>query len=169
MSLPMKLWEIGDEIDRITLDILEAEGEVTDEIAEKLDRMEGLRSEKMERVALMRQTLKRSEEVLTAEIKRMTALRNQRRAAWRGLDWYLQREMSRAGMPVLEGDLIKVRVQKNSRPSVTWLLDPYAIPDDFRREVPPAYDADVVLEFWKKHGEAPEGFAVEQGYHLRMT
>lgn len=163
----MKLYQIGDEIAAIETAILDAEGVITPELAERLAGMEGELESKVERICMVMQNLSRSAESAEREADRLDKLAKERQQAADGLKHYLHTELSRLDRRRVDTPLFTVSVCKNSRPSIAWTEGLDALPEPYRKVVT-SLDGNAAYEEWKAAGELPSGFVVNQGSHLRI-
>jgi len=163
----LKLWELSEELDRIGEEIAEAGGELTPEIEEKLDALEGAFEEKAENIALMVRNLEATSSAVKEEEKRIRTYRRSLERQASGLKDYLLFFLRRQGVERVEGTRARIRRQANSRPSIRWLGDPESAPEAFRR-VRVDVDTQAAYEELKSGGELPEGFEVERGEHVRI-
>jgi len=168
MEASMRLWELGDELERIGFEIFENEGELTPELEARLDALEGAWEDKVERVALY----VRSQVVLglaaDIEVCRLDRIKRSHERAADSLKSYLLREMERMGKSKVETARARVRVQANGGKAVIrWTGEPDAIPDGFRRvEI---YPDGAAVQHAHREGTLPDGFVVEaRGKHIRI-
>lgn len=164
----LKLWEVGDELNEIAIQIMEAEGEMTPEIEARLDALEGAFEDKIERIALKVRELEANETAAKAEADRLTAMTRAFGKAAERLKGYALFEMTRVGKDRIETNRAKVRIQKNGRPSIRWTLDPSEAPEAYRT-VKIGVNTQAAYEAWKDGGTLPDGFTVETGTHLRIA
>jgi hypothetical protein len=180
MSAAIKLYELAAARDILDEFLAETEGEVTPELQQLLDELEGDTKEKIERVALyIREQLALAGAVKVEE-DRLAARRKSLERAADGLKAYLKVQMERIGTPKVTGLLCTVALQNNP-PSVRCTIPDEALRahffgafDDtvqaFVREIPATYrlDSKAVIEAHKAGRMLPDGLAVEQGTHLRI-
>lgn len=169
----MKLWEIGVELDTIGMLIVEAGGEINEGIEERLDNMEGEFAEKVTRMALLVKEQEADAEAAKSEENRLKAMRKAYTASATRLKDYIQHCMESFDQVIIRSPRARVRLQNNTQPSVTVLLDIDDIPDAYvktKREV----DRTAVLREWEQSSPdpekrvAPEGFEIEYGSHIRI-
>lgn len=165
-AMPLKLWEISDELDRLTLEIFEAGGEITPEIEAQLEAMEGAFMEKVERVALRIRELEATAAAAKSEKDRLYALEKSNDGAAKGLKSYLQSYIERQGRDRVETPKVRVRIQ-NSTPSIRWTRELGELPEEYRR-VSITPDIAAVKEACKDGAPLPDGFERTQGRHLRI-
>jgi hypothetical protein len=181
MSAPMlKLHEYVDELEAALAWIAEHEeqivaagGELPPELAELLERVEGNLTEKVRRVALVILNLTASAKAAAAEAERVAAMARSydRQAEW--LKRYLMFQMQRAGTTRVVTPTVKVRIQKNTRPSIRCASA--EIPEQFRR-VRVEFDGQAAYDALKAAKCLPEvpgrmqvnGLVVELGQHVRV-
>lgn len=181
MSAPMlKLHEYADELERV-LDwiadneerIIAAGGELPPELWEMLDRIEGDFTEKVRRVALVILNLTASAKAAQAEADRLAKMGRGYQRQAESLKRYLMAQLDRAGKTRVETPTVKVRIQKNTRPSIRCAST--EIPERFRR-VTVEFDTAAAYDALKAAGHLPqepggvevEGLVVELGRHVRV-
>ena len=167
MSTSLRLYELPDAIREIESEIIEAEGEITDEIADRLDHLEGEFERKAEYLALLSREAKAEEAAVKQEVDRLTARMRAASNRQQRIKDYLLFATQKLGVDRVEGDRAKVRIQENSRPSITWMGAKDEIPAAYRR-VSVSVDGRAAYEALKAGGELPEGFRVETGHHVRI-
>lgn len=110
--------------------IRSAGGEIPPELDELLEMSEGDLEEKVKRVALVVQNLKANAKAAKEESDRLaTSARSFQRQA-DALTSYLQAQLTRAGLERIETPVVKVRIQRASRPSIRPIGE---IPEEFQR------------------------------------
>jgi hypothetical protein len=166
-SMGLKLYELPDAIREVEAAIIEAEGEITDEIADRLDHLEGEFERKAEYLALLSREAKAEAAAVKQEEDRLKARRTAAENRERRIKDYLHACMLRLGVSKVDGDRAKVAIQKNGRPSITWMGEEDQVPDAFRR-VSVSVDGTAAYNAWKSGAELPEGFRVEVGTHVRV-
>lgn len=126
-------------------EIVAAGGELPEELDAILEQAEGDLEEKVKRVALVIQNLKANANAAKEEADRLatTARSYQRQAD--ALTQYLQYELERAGVPRVETPVVKVRIQRASRPSIRPVGE---IPEEFQR-VTVSFDGQKAYEHVK--------------------
>ena len=126
--------------------IIAAGGEIPPELDELMEQVEGDLTEKVKRTALVIQNLKANATAAKSEADRLarTARSYERQAD--SLTAYLHHQLNRAGVPRVETDLVKVRVQRASRPSVRCVGD--EIPEAFQR-VRVEFDGQAAYDYLK--------------------
>lgn len=179
MTTTVKLYEHAEARDILDELLAETEGEVTPEIETLLNEWQDATNEKVEKVALYIQEQAATVGALDAEIARLTARKNARKKAVEGLKGYLLANLTRMGIPKVNGLLVTVAVQKNP-PSVKGELDQqvlgamYASPNHlwsrFVKRVPESFTLDrkAVIEAAKADAPIPAGLVVEQSSSLRI-
>lgn len=179
MTQVMKLYEIGskydNEYDKITRQLIENGGELTEELAYVLDHVGDDFEAKVERVALHIKNIGVSADRYEAEagavMKEVDRLRGHARvlkASAKNLERYLKRNMEPRGFKKIQGELITVSIQK-SPPRVNPVPDEF-LPTLGERWVSTTYKLNKTeIVAAHKAGESlPEGVSVEQGTHLRI-
>lgn len=179
MSTMLRLYEHVDDyqtvlewIEEHAEAIAAAGGELPPELEELLDQVEGDLQTKVERTALVVQNLLANANAARTEAERIAkhAASYERQAGV--LKQYLHEQLVRAGVPRIDGARVKVRIQRNSRPTIEPVGD--EIPARFQRtrvefDAQGAYDAVKPL----LGKDAPDEFEVEglrvrYGVHLRV-
>lgn len=168
MEATARLWQIADELDEIAELIAEGGGELTPELEARLDALDGAFDEKVERVALVVRERIAFAEAAKMEEERLGAIRKAHERAADGLKRYLLMQMQRTDHLKVETPRARVRVQRNSVPSIAWTRPVEELPEAYRR-VTIAPDIARVREDVKLGATVPEGFVVEQGYHVRIA
>lgn len=169
------LYELGAELEPIYAELEANGGELTEELAKRLDVAEGDFDAKAERVALMCRTFATQRLAVSTERKRLEARESALEKAEANLKRYLLETMRRVGRDGVRGTLVTVRVQ-DSPPAVRSILQ--AIDLEALRLAQPAYvrvtpevvalDSRAVLEAYQKGASLPEGVSVERGKHVRF-
>lgn len=163
----LKLYEIATAFELIDAALEASGGEWTEDIAAQMEGLEGALEWKAENICRLIQQHTRTSEAFKAERERLQAHEDSHRRSASNLKAYLFSQLERIGREKLDAGVFKVRVQKNSRPSIEWTGEPRLIPEPFRRTLhevdgTAAYDA-------YRAGGLPEGFAVRLGKHLRVS
>lgn len=181
MSASIKLYELTAARDILDEFLTETEGEVTPELQQLLDELEGETKEKIERVALYVREQLATAAAIDEEAKRLAAMSAARKRAAEGLKGYLKSQMERLELPKVQGLLCTVALQNNP-PSVKstitdeelrrHFLGSYtgSAVQQFVVEVPASYklNSRAVLDAHKAGQPLPDGLTVEQGQHLRI-
>ena len=163
----LTLYDLPDAIREVEALIIEADGEITPDIEAQLEAFEGEFERKAEYLALLSREAKAEAAAVKLEEDRLKARRTAAENRERRLKDYLHVCMIRMGIPKIDGDRAKVAIQNNGRPSITWMGEDDAIPDEFRR-VSVSLDGTAVYNEWRAGAELPEGFRVEVGTHVRV-
>lgn len=186
----MALYEITSELSQVTDLLVESGGELTPEIEEALDALEGALEEKVERTVHVIRTLEGQAEAARVEADRLKDLQRTRSKAADRLKDYLQAQLRMANVKKIEADTCVVRRQRNGRPSISYVgkmeelpeafravrirggklagLDPEELPPEVQERASVEADTSAAYEEWKAGAELPEGFRVERGEHLRI-
>ena len=170
-----KLWEIGAELDAIGIHIIEAHGEIGENLEKLLDDLEMEFTEKATRIALLVRQMEADALAAKYEEDRLAKIRKGHERSARNLKKYLQHCMVAFNYPFIKSPRAKVRLQTNSQPSVR-LADGKTIADiapEYVKAVP-EIDKSAVLRAHansaldRKDKTAPDGFVVEFGQHVRI-
>jgi hypothetical protein len=146
---------------------------VRDRLAELLERVEGNLKEKVRRVALVVMNLTASAKAAAAEAERIAAMARSYDRQAESLKRYLMFQMQRAGATRVETPTVKLRIQKNTRPSIRCTSA--EIPEEFRR-VRVEFDGQAAYKALKAANRLPQepgrvqvdGLVVELGQHIRI-
>lgn len=103
----MKLREINEELQKIEILLDETGGELTDEIKEKLNKIELAETEKLENIGFLIQESKLDSEKLASEIKRLQALKKQADNKQVSLKNYITWYLNFKGYDKFKTDLVK--------------------------------------------------------------
>ena len=170
----MKLWEITNELEMLGEEIIKCGGEVTPLMEQRLDGMEGEMEAKVEQVALYIREMIVNAEAAKAEEDRLKAIRKMHERTAAGLTKYLKMCMERVDMTKVNTLKVRVRVQRNSQPSCVFAGDMDDLPPAFCK-ITVSVDKKRALEEWEATDadptkrEAPEGFEIAFGSHLRIS
>lgn len=162
------LWEISDELREIAETLVENGGELTPELGERLDAMEGAFEEKAERIALYVRECEANAIAAQVEADRLAAIAESFGRKAQGMKDYLLFSMRRTGHAKITTPRVKIWEQKNGRPSIKCILAPSLMPAAFVKHPPAVVDTELAYQEWKQGNPLPEGFVVEQGSHLRI-
>jgi hypothetical protein len=165
------LFEIANEY-RATFDTLcestDDGGEIPSEIAAAFDSVEMEMSRKLDACYKMFRTLETEAAAADEELDRLKRLvaGRKKRADW--MKKYILDSMLAAGVTKHEGKTCVLRIQKNSRPSIS--IDPPTaeIPESYRK-VKIEFDGDKAYQDWKNDKPLPECVLVIEGCHLRTA
>lgn len=164
--LNLRLWELADAVVEIGAELMDAGGELSPELEARLDAIDASFEGKVERVALYIRELEVTADAAAAEAKRLAAMAAARGGAAKRLKEYLKQNLERTGKQRVETDRVRLRLQKNSRPSITWARSIDDLPERYAR-ITVALDGQRAYDDWKA-GELPSSFTVETGTHLRI-
>ncbi len=164
----MKLWEIGLELDAIGMVISDQGGELTPELEERLDKMEGEFEDKAERIALLIQTKRVEAQAAKSERDRLAKIAKAAENTADSLKDYLRFYMERQEKEKVETARVKLRVRNASQPSITWKGEDGSWPEQFTR-IQTSLDKKAVLEAWKSSSESSEDRRVPEGFDIHFT
>ena len=130
---PLPLYAIDDELAQLEIALIEAGGEITEEVNERFDELLQMREEKVAGYVAVIRRLETSAEAYASEAKRLsTNARAMQNSADRLKQRLLEAMMTR-GHQEYETPLGRVRTYEGSSRSVTILVDPDELPDRFKR------------------------------------
>ena len=176
MTAIMPLREIAAEWQAILNEIAEAEGELTPEMATRLDTVQDNFDHKIQNIgnfiSNLVDTAKAEKNIADDFAARARAKAS--KAEW--LKTYLKSYMELMDRTKGGTTLKSARIQKNSRPSIDWLGDIHKCPIQFCRIIV-ELDGNKAWDKWKAGGDTdetrtasmPEGFQVDRGTHLRLS
>lgn len=177
MQSTLKLYELAEARGILDQWLDESEGELTPEIEELLNHLDGKVDEKVERVGLyIRERLAHARAVKD-ERDRLDALAKRDERAAESLKGYLKHCMEQLGKTKVPGLLATVSIQKNSQPAVTTgglaANELYAVPEAqrfVRREETVIYtlDREAILAAWRRDEPLPMPIVVDLGSHIRI-
>jgi len=174
------LHDLADARDILDMFLLEAEGELTPELADLFERLDGTIEEKIERWALWVADRAGKAKEIKAEEERLAARRRAIENACERSKAELKRQMERIGKLKVNGVLCAVAIQQNSQPSVSCALDSETLRAayfdnasplaQFVVEIPATYRvaASAVLEAQKQGETIPDSIAIERGTYIRI-
>lgn len=163
----MKLWQIGDDLERLALEVAEAGGEITPELEAKLDEIEGTLTSKVERVALKIRELEGHATMAKVEADRIGAIAKAHASAASGLKAYLLRQMERHRLDAVDTDRARVRLRRNSVPAIRWDGPSLMIPTEFQRVTIALNSAAVKLAI-AENKPLPAEMRIEYGHHISI-
>jgi hypothetical protein len=168
MTATLALYQVVDALLAIGETLEENGGELTPDLAEQLDRLEGARDLKVERIVLFMRNLDATAAAADAEAQRLAAIAHRKRAVAARLKEYLKTQLEVAGIAKIETPLCTVRIQKNSRPTIKCTVPLDTLPEGFIR-VRREFNSEAAYELYKAQAPLPEGILVELGSHLRIS
>lgn len=133
MPAPLPLYEIDAELEALEAALLDAGGEITDDLEATYHDLLDMRAEKVAGYVAVIRRLELSADAYDAEVKRLTAHRNTMRSSAQRLKERLCEAMCRRGEDTHDTPLGRVRVQHASTRPVLLLVDPDDLPERFRR------------------------------------
>jgi hypothetical protein len=160
------LYEIAKDIQAIMIRLDDGDGELSPEMAGSLDGLEMAFEAKVDNVLRYRAEMDAAANVIDAEIKRLTVLRDGYRRRAETLRSYVFRAMQALGLERVRCKLFSCWVQKNGRPSIE-LTAAAEVPDPYRK-VTVSFDSQKCYEDWKAGLTLPDSVTVTEGYHLRI-
>ncbi|HSH44622.1 MAG TPA: siphovirus Gp157 family protein [Longimicrobiales bacterium] len=143
-------------------EIRAAGGEIPPELDELMEQVEGDLTEKVKRVGLTIRNLKANAAAAKSEADRLAATARSYERQADGLSEYLHYQLQRVGRDRVETPLVKVRIQRASRPAIRPVGE---IPEAFRRVIPEQVQLDSAKAY--EHvkpmlgKDAPDSFEVD--------
>ncbi len=164
------LYDLSAEIAAIEDALVESEGEITDDVAARLDALDMTFEAKVESIVQLYRNFIGLGLAAEAEEERLARLRQSRQNAAKKLKGYLHHCLERAGRPRVEGPGFKVRLQTSSTPSVTKLPPVGSLPERFLKPLPTDREIDrrALVEAYKAGEPLPEGVEIEKGKHVQI-
>lgn len=160
------LFMIAADLTTLMDELYDLGGELTSELAEKLDALEGSFVEKLERCAVVCRNMEAEAEKHKAEAERQKERVTRLVKSRESLLAYMKLHMETTGNTNIAG---VARVQKNGgKPPIAWLWEPEKLPEEFRKV---SIDPDLTKahEALAKGESLPEGFVVgERGSSVRI-
>lgn len=172
--MSLKLYELANARDILDTFLLETEGEVTPELLQLLDELDGQVTEKIERVGLYIQEQTQTAKAIKAEAERLTARARAREKAADGLKGYLMTQMIRLDKTKVVGLLCTVARQKNSITSIDLLGTPETLyakhPELTTRQEIVTYslNREAIIAAHDAGHDLPTELRVERGEHVRI-
>lgn len=157
----MKLYELTSSYQQV-LEIAEQLDAET--LKDTLDSIEDAIESKVENTAFVIKSLDANAKVIDEEIKRLQAMKGVQQNNAKSLKLYIQEAMEKVGLEKVQGDLIKITIQKNP-PSVR-LTDDFK-DDRYLVEVEPKIDKRAILDDLRHGAEVP-GAELVQGRSIRI-
>lgn len=166
----MKLYELANEYAAIELALADSDGEITPEIQTMLDSVESELPAKVDGICSVFRHMMTRAAAAKEEAERILRLYQVRERAANRLKEYLKSNLERMGMTNIETDRFKVRIQKNSAPSVKVAdgLLPEDLPAEYVRFKPEVNNSAIAMA-WKAGKTLPDGVEVKIGTHLRIS
>lgn len=174
MSTALHLYQITDALHAIEETLLENGGELTPELEEALNAMEGALEAKVDGIAGLVQHLARMSEAAKAEEKRLADLAKSRANAAARLKEYLLRELSDLERDKVETGRFRVSVQKNGGVA-PLVIDPGYSPETAQAcgyehlvRVTVAWDNEAIRARLNEGRTLPFATLGERGVSLRI-
>jgi hypothetical protein len=163
-----KLYRVSHEIEVIYQDIIDAGGEITEDIEERLDACKLTFEEKTEEMGKVMLDIDNKTEVLSMEIKRLTARKD---AAIKQKEWAkeaIKEAMERAGLKKYNHGLFSFTISKS--PPKAEIVEEDAVPAKYLTIIPERTKVNkaVVLADLKKGIEVKGAVLAGDRTHLRI-
>jgi hypothetical protein len=142
-------------------------GEINEALESELGALQEAFEQKAEYIALLAREARAEAAAVKQEEDRLAKRRKSAEGRERRLKDYLLHCMSELELTRIEGSRAKIRIQANP-PSVSWVGDDGAIPEEYR-VVSVRANLALARDQYKAGDRLPEGFAVEIGNHVRIT
>lgn len=164
----MRLHEIPEAYRLVEARIEEAEGELSPELEQALDTIEGALEDKVDAIGVLATEAKGRAAFFAEEAKRLAERSRVESNRADNLREYLKKTLEAMGREKVQGKRFTVRIQRNGIPSITFDVPAERLPEPFRilTYVP---DRDAVKAAWKAGETLPDGVSVVLGRHLRIV
>lgn len=174
MSAGIKGHELAGEWAALDELLLETGGELTPEIEQLLEQLEGTTTDKLEKIALVAQRHANDAAVIKLELERLAARKKSYENSCAKLKLYAGRILDQLGKPSVKGALVSVGWQNNAE-SIDGELDEHALRElcviapEIVRIIPEKLELDRrgALE-WSRTNALPDGLTVTRGRHVRI-
>lgn len=162
------LYELSNELACINDEIINAQGEITEELEARLDTLNLALDKKAEGIGRWMLNLTGRQESLNKEIDRLTARKKAAKNLQGRLKEYIKDCMNLVGKIKLEFSALTLRVQKN--PASVEIVDEKAIPAKYLTIIPEQkiVDKKAVLDDLKKGVRVEGAVLVNDKTHLRL-
>lgn len=170
------LFQISNEFLDIQWDLLENNGELTEETEKKIGKLKLLFNDKVANIVGLARHMEAMAKSIKEEEARLKALRVSREKAVARLDLYVLTEMQRTGKKRVETDKERITRVLSSRPSISP-VDPENVPDVFVKIIPEdrKFDSQKAYAYLKAAELLPkevgrfevEGLVIDRKEHLR--
>ncbi len=129
---PLNLYDLTAELQELEQALIEAGGEITDEMDARYERLLEMEAGKVEGYLAMIRKFEASEEAIKAERQRLQKAERAMKSAAQSLKDRLAQAMQRRGETLHETKLGKVRLQQSGRRPVVIDVDEDELPEGFR-------------------------------------
>lgn len=143
-------------------------GELPAGMEGRLDELEMDLAQKLEGCCAAVRNLEAEEKALRVEAGRFAERAQVAANAVQRLKDYMRGNLERLNLSSVDAGLFKVRLQKNSQPSVKFDGDPLKLPPVFQKVTVELAKA-IVLACADQNMPIPEGVTVTRGNHLRIV
>jgi hypothetical protein len=163
----VKLYEISSSLRQVMEDVIQQDGEITEDQERVLDALHVTFAAKVESVLMVREEIESTIVGVKAAIERLTRKARSLTSASNRLKEYVHKQMDHASRDSVETPLFNVRVQRSS-PSARWTMLDSMIPAEFRRVIPERveFNASAALKAYSAKQQLPEGVEIVQGSHI---
>ena len=161
------VFTIVDEMERLDALLEESGGELTEEIEQALDQVEGQFYDKAEKIGAYILALVAHEATAKAEAQRLRDLTKVRTNKVTRLKTYLKFMLESTGRDKVETATFRIGLCQNSQPTIRWQGPSAEIPETFRI-TDYRVDGAKAQAYLKEHSKLPDGFDVELGSHVRI-
>ena len=163
----MNLYQITSEIRAIVAGM---EDELGDDAEKQFDSLQMDFTEKVKSIALSIQEASATAEAAKSERLRIQDIEDAANDKIRRLKRYLLNAMQSLGQTRVDANIVKVRIQRNSQPTVVVESMPSDLPEWAKRvKVIVEPDAKALAEAASKGEPLPDGVTVYTGSHVRIS
>lgn len=175
MSATLKGYELAGEWAALDELLLETGGELTPEIEQLLEQLEGTTTEKLEKIGLVAQRYVNDAKAIALELERLTARKQTFENGAKKMKSYAGRILDAIGKPSVKGVLCTVAWQNNAESVVGELTEEQLrelafVAPQIVRIIPEKLELDrrAALEYSREGNALPEQLTIERGRHVRI-
>lgn len=163
----MKLYEIPQAFAKIEEELADCDGQIPDDIGNKLDQLNAILEDKVAAIAAIIKDTDAELSGIKTEMSRLARMAAVRSNKIVFLKDYLKKCLEQIGVTKVTKGVHGCRIQANSTPSVTLTVPAEKLPAEFQINfVSPNNQAMIAA--WKETGTSPEGVEIKVGSHLRI-
>ena len=164
-STRLKLYRLTEDLDRLALDLVANDGEITPELAARIDELHGDAVELVPQLLQGALELEAESAAIKAEAARLGTLAGARKNAAERLRHEALRLMRESEIDRIVSPLGTICRRANSRPTIRWTSPVEDLPEEFRR-IETKVDGETAQAFLREMGSLPDGFEVFYGDHI---